>query len=404
LSYHVQRPANVQTKPLKSGGTGFYWVLPTVYKREGCPWHSVTLGENLSQHDLDIAAEECNARLEQWREDRDRPAPEVRRPDDHFRFGTVGWLLDNYIASDAYRERVGEPSRNDYENIYKRVANLRSLTTGSRYGDLHVREFGVLTAISVYKQFVETGALRTAEKVLMYCETAWARMWPLYPQLFRRDVPNPWNGVTRKRREKMTKDHVDRETTYQFAWGAVEKGRPELAAAAVLAYDFLMRPSSISAGCATWLNYRSPTAPDKFKVCHRKNGGIVDHPLEARILVDGEFKTVLFYEEAEKIFAQVPRRHTSIVSKRNGTLYGDGGLLAQEVREIADSLGMEDFTIDKARHGGMTELEESGLTEGQGKALSTHRSSAYRLYAKDTEERVMKATLKRFGHSGKEKK
>jgi hypothetical protein len=52
----------------------------------------------------------------------------------------------------------------------------------------------------------------------------------------------------------------------------------------------------------------------------------------------------------------------------------------------------------------MTELEESGLTEGQGKALSTHRSSAYRLYAKDTEERVMKATLKRFGHSGKEKK
>jgi hypothetical protein len=65
---------------------------------------------------------------------------------------------------------------------------------------------------------------------------------------------------------------------------------------------------------------------------------------------------------------------------------------------------MEDFTIDKARHGGMTELEESGLTEGQGKALSTHRSSAYRLYAKDTEERVMKATLKRFGHSGKEKK
>ncbi|MGN6771861.1 MAG: hypothetical protein ACTHJQ_18725 [Rhizobiaceae bacterium] len=77
-------------------------------------------------------------------------------------------------------------------------------------------------------------------------------------------------------------------------------------------------------------------------------GKTVDLPLEARILVEGELKTVLFYEETEKIFAQVPRRHASIVSKRNSTLYGGESLLSQEVREVADSLGMEDFTIDKA--------------------------------------------------------
>jgi hypothetical protein len=31
------------------------------------------------------------------------------------------------------------------------------------------------------------------------------------------------------------------------------------------------------------------------------------------------------------------------------------------------------FTLDACRHGGMTELEEAALAEGQGRALSGHR-------------------------------
>lgn len=48
----------------------------------------------------------------------------------------------------------------------------------------------------------------------------------------------------------------------------------------------------------------------------------------------------------------------------------------------------------------MTELEEKGLTEGQGRVLSKHKTaSAYRGYAKETEKRVLEATKKRFGRS-----
>lgn len=82
-----------------------------------------------------------------------------------------------------------------------------------------------------------------------------------------------------------------------------------------------------------------------------------------------------------------------------GTLFGDTTLLPKAIREMAYTLGMPGFTLDKARHGGMTELEEAGLAEGQGKALSTHRTKAYGVYAKETEKRVLNATLKRFGHS-----
>ncbi|MDR9809567.1 hypothetical protein [Rhizobium hidalgonense] len=73
--------------------------------------------------------------------------------------------------------------------------------------------------------------------------------------------------------------------------------------------------------------------------------------------------------------------------------------MADKIRKT-DKRVPEGFSLDKCRHGGMTELEESGLTEGQGRVLSKHKTAAaYRGYAKETEKRVLEATKKRFGHS-----
>jgi hypothetical protein len=45
------------------------------------------------------------------------------------------------------------------------------------------------------------------------------------------------------------------------------------------------------------------------------------------------------------------------------------------VRRLRDKLKLpETFTLDACRHGGMTELEEVELTDGQGRALSGHRN------------------------------
>lgn len=46
----------------------------------------------------------------------------------------------------------------------------------------------------------------------------------------------------------------------------------------------------------------------------------------------------------------------------------------------------------------MTELEEAELTDGQGRALSAHRSKACEGYAKRTEKRALAATRKRHAH------
>ena len=48
----------------------------------------------------------------------------------------------------------------------------------------------------------------------------------------------------------------------------------------------------------------------------------------------------------------------------------------------------------------MTELEEAELTDGQGRALSGHRTQrAYEGYAKRTLERTLPATRKRYAHA-----
>ena len=72
----------------------------------------------------------------------------------------------------------------------------------------------------------------------------------------------------------------------------------------------------------------------------------------------------------------------------------------KRVRKLRLALGLPaTFTLDACRHGGMTELEAAELTDGQGRALSGHRTQrAYEGYAKRTLERALPATRKRYAH------
>jgi hypothetical protein len=73
---------------------------------------------------------------------------------------------------------------------------------------------------------------------------------------------------------------------------------------------------------------------------------------------------------------------------------------AKIVRKLRGRLKLPaTFTLDACRHGGMTELEEAELTDGQGGALSRHRTQiAYAGYAKRTLARALPATRKRYAH------
>lgn len=380
-------PRYVSPKQLASGAVGFYWSVPAYWRRQKCPFEAAALGLNLGQAALNEAAAIWNDRFDGWRKEI------VTGVGPHtIKFGTIKWLVQEYLSSDVFKERVKERSRPDYDRLFGYIVAMT--TTAPKHptvGDLPINAIDPKAADKLYARFCDGGKYRRGEKAVSYCRTAWAVIRRLYPEQFRTDVPNPWEGVTLKRRQRKIKDFVGREAVYTFAWGAIDVGRPELAAAAVLCFEWLQRPESVIAGGVSWTDYRSRGNPKAVRIEHHKTGEMVQHPLDDD---DGE----AFYGEAERILAQLPRRGTVMILGPAGQVY-KGTRFAQLVRRTAMRLGLPGFTLDACRHGGMTELEEAELTEGQGMALSGHKTPrAYRGYAKLTEERVLAATKRRIAY------
>ncbi len=235
--------------------------------------------------------------------------------------------------------------------------------------------------------------------MLVLCRRAWRVVHRLHPEHFDRDTPNPWDGVTKTPRVMATKPAATREIVYAFARGSIEAGHPEPAAAAVICFEWLQRPENVIGGYIRWTDYRSREAPGKIRIEHHKTGAMVLHPLEEPTAD----QPVLFYPDAEAVLAAVPRRGVPMIlrQKRDGTTEPfTRWQMSRLVRRLRLQLGLPEwFTLDACRHGGMTELEEAALTEGQGRALSAHKThQAYHGYAKRTEARLLAATRKRRAH------
>lgn len=397
-----------------SGRTRFYWELPSYYKQMGCTLHlehDTALGTDLVAARLKAAT--LNGLFDDW--DRIRlgepPEPKVELVP-----GTVDWLFKAYRTSTDWRERVSKRTAPDHERTMDLVADIRG-KSGQRIGDKMIAAITPEASDKLYEIVRDTPTRkgkttrpRTAEKVVAVCRHAWKVVHRLHPRFFIQgaqvgDTPvwNPWEGVAMTRRRKTPKPAATRDDVYAFAWGAVNAGHPDAAAAAVICFEWLQRPENVLAGYVTWNDYRGPNHPNQIRIEHHKTGEMVLHPLEEMTtdLATGARSRVLFYEEAEDILAKVPRRGLGIVmrDRPGGPVKWDIMQMGRLVRGLRDQLQLPaTFTLDACRHGGMTELEEAELTDGQGRALSAHKSKAYEGYAKRTEKRALAATRKRHAY------
>lgn len=392
-------PRYVIPKLLASGATAFYFNVPTRYRKLGCPIPNEPLGADYvvacGENGDGGRAAGLNALFDEWDTiRRGQPVIGNRAP----RYGTVDWLFREYKRSKAYLEKVASRSRPDYERTMLLVADIVT-KKGDRIGDRKIKAITPVSADKIYSIIIagpRGERLRQGEKAVALCRRAWRVVHRLYPNEFDRDVPNPWDGVTRKRRTKKTKPAVTREQVYAFAWGCIEHRQPEAGAAAVICFEWLQRPENVLAGYLRWTDYRSKDWPSSIKIEHHKTGAMVWHPLSDD---DG----TLFYSDAEAVLAKLPRRGVPMIVRqvREGVTkpYSFSGM-QKIVHTMRDKLGLPStFTLDACRHGGMTELEEAGLTDGQGRALSAHKSQqAYEGYAKRTIERALSATRKRHAH------
>ena len=107
---------------------------------------------------------------------------------------------------------------------------------------------------------------------------------------------------------------------------------------------------------------------------------------------------VLFYPEAEAVLEKLPHRGIPMILReirtRNGVAfkpYSYSGFekLIQNLRTQIEGVPSY-FTLDACRHGGMTELGDSGVSEQGGMSLTGHSTpQALRLYVKRTEVQRM---------------
>ena len=401
-------PRFVIAKPLARGRIGFYFTVPTYYRKQGCTISNETLGS-----DYEVAcgdggnggrAAALNGLFDEWR------ARLAGEPIESIaRYGTVDWLFREYKASKAYLEKVSKRSRPDYERTMLLVAD--SLTKkDDRIGSRLIRSITPRGADKIYEKIIigaKAKRLRQGEKAVALCRKAWKVVRRLYPDEFDDKTPNPWEGVTRERRVKKKKPAVTREQVYAFAQGCIDRGHPEPAAAAVICFEWLQRPENVLAGYLRWTDYRSKDWPNAIRIEHHKTGEHVWHPLEETV----NNVTTKFYEDAEAIVAKLPRRGVPMILRevvppsgradQNPTsrLFSISGF-QKIVQRLRAEIGLPStFTLDACRHGGMTELEVAELTDGQGRALSGHKTvQAYAGYAKQTLERALPATRKRYAH------
>lgn len=399
-------PRFVVAKTLADGRTAFYFYVPGKYRKLGCTVANQPLGRNYAvacgEDGNGGRAAALNAQIDEWQGiRRGLPITSERAPI----YGSVRWLFQEYRRSKAYTEKVSPRSRPDYQRTMQLIEGYVT-KRGDTLGDRKIRSVTPISADKIYEIILagpDGDRPRQAEKAVALCRRAWRVVHRLHPREFDRDVPNPWDGVTIQRRTKAKKPAVTRDDVYRFATAAITLGKPEAAAAAIICFEWLQRPENVLAGVLRWPDYRGKEWPNAIKILHHKTGATVWHPLEET--VDGAI--VRFYPEAEAILEHLPRRGVPMILRairtRKGVAfkpYSYSGFekLVQNLRkQISDLPGY--FTLDACRHGGMTELEEAALTEGQGRALSGHKTAqSYRGYAKDTFDRALAATRKRHAH------
>ncbi|MDB5656660.1 MAG: hypothetical protein JWQ94_4273 [Tardiphaga sp.] len=409
----LRLPRYVRPKSLRDGSQSFYFEIPSHFRKLGCTVPSEPLGDYITACGVDGQggrAATLNGLFDEWQAARKGKMVEGSGAP---RVGSVDWLFREFKRSRAYLDKVGVRSRGGYEWSMQAICDTQSKKHG-RLGSMPIKVVTPRVADMLYEKFITSDdkgtVLRRGEKWVGLCRKAWRVVHRLYPAEFPKDIPNPWPGVTQRNRVKQVKNAVTRDDVYKFANGCIAEGGESAiaaAAAAVICFEWLQRPENVIAGHIKWSGYRQPGKPPTILIEHHKTGAKIDHPLEAT-LDDGSI--VHLYPEAEAVLSHLKRLGTPMIlreiktgkgedERTTGKTFAFSGMqkIVQRMR-VACQLP-DEFTLDACRHGGMTELEEAELTDGQGRALSAHRTrESYAGYAKRTAPRVLAATMKRHAH------
>ena len=380
-------PRYLDCKKLRSGDAANYWNPPNRDLARGFPLHREALGT-----DLAAAIERANflnAHLDAWRKFRSSRPLEIAQPG----YGTVAWLFDRYFKSDTYKRSVSDRSDGEYRRALARIEDIPT-STGGRFGDLLAKSVSPGAVDKIYTKLRKgprRDRVRQANLSIVIAARAWDVVWRAHPSVVHPHGENPWRGVELDTR-KATKPAATRAEAYALAVALREIGEEHLGAAALICFEWHMRPEHVLDGRITWSDVRPRERPDSVHIMHHKTGVKGWPPLED--------EDRALYPELEAYLASLPRLGSPIVltsARRGPARPYSHGYAQRRVRDARSRAGLSNcITLDACRHGGLTELARAGATEAESRASSMHKSAhMLHIYQKETDDQRVTAARKR---------
>jgi hypothetical protein len=169
-------PRFVIAKRLTSGATGFYFNIPTLYRKLGCALSNEPLGTDYiiacGENGEGGRAAALNTLFDEWNTKRKGGQVSASRL---AAYGTVDWLFREYKQSKAYLEKVAPRSRPDYERTILLITDIVT-KKGDRIGDRRIRSITPVSADKIY-DIICKGPRglrpRQGEKAVALCRRAW---------------------------------------------------------------------------------------------------------------------------------------------------------------------------------------------------------------------------------------
>jgi hypothetical protein len=365
-------PRYTLPKPLKGGGRGYYFNVPTWARRKGCTIRNEPLGT-----DYDIAVRRVEKVLlpafDSWRTGGEDATPALGVV-----VGTLGWMFHEYRRTwsqpSAKRLKALSPGQRRVHETGIRMLCEYKLKDGTRLGPRRLSFFDTAVVDDLFEKLLfkdvngeKVERRTTVNHAMKTARSAWNTVSRANPGVF--PATNPF--------EKMNLQSTSRETPHAtfdelkaFRSKAVEMGYPSIATGALHGWELVQREAHIYIRFMAE-HYRPPAHPDHVWVVNYKTK-IESGSWEPLFNAKGK---PLYPELMAELDAVKALRPTGGLMLRRDDGSGrpwatKGEMLthfARVVKTIIRAAGLRDelsFT-SFGRHGGGTEANHSGLTESQ---------------------------------------
>jgi hypothetical protein len=397
-------PRYVRRKPLRSGGWGYFFDLPTWARRAGCTISREALGVDYAKA-VERAETVLLPAFDSWRTGGKSDAVSTTAA-----LGTLDWVFAEYRADRRYTKLDTRTKRN--HEVGFRLVGGHLLKDGRKLGSVRLTAINTAVIDALYEKLlivketdatgnvIERERCTTVNHAMKSCRRAWNVAARRNPGKLPQVNPFAAMGLQSSNRETPTATFAELQA---FRSQAIEMGYPSLATAALIGWEWLQREVDIFATFEV-AHYRPKEHPNAVRVVHEKTGEQNWIPL-----FDDKTGAPFFPVLMAELDTIKKTRIAGLMLRRDWgnqdpwpTWPTDGVIelswMRHRVKQVIRAAGLRDeLSFASFRHGGFTEAGDAELTDRELMAQGRHKSpKVLGKSVKRTQRQVAKGIRKRL--------